>query len=437
MRSLLLIAAAGVVLRLLAVAPLHTGGPTSDERDYLHIAYRLAGGGDFVDLDGEYSKRAPLFPGLMAVLLRIFGDRQWVLYLVNAMFGGLVVLLTGLLAAALWRDPALSRGAAWASALYPGLIAYGAVLQTESLYIVLFLGAMVFVVRFLEVPAWWTAAGFGVAAGLATLTRAVFLGFFPLLLALMVFTGRRRAAEMWRGLALAVLLFCVVLAPWTWRNFQVHHALIPVSSVGGRLMLFGNNPYATGTWSTRAGFNEWYRDELRRRGVDDPASLTEAESESLDARIGWEYAVSHPVQTAGIMLKKAQIFWFYPVTTSDSDRPLQAVAVLADLFLLLAAMLGLVRMRAPAVSLLPVWGALVYFTAVCLLLQAEARYRLPLIPFVCLAAGWTALPLPGKQEWADLVRRRERRVRWVAAGVLTIVAAYAITAWMVFTGSIS
>jgi 4-amino-4-deoxy-L-arabinose transferase-like glycosyltransferase len=391
-----------------------------------------------VDSDGDYSKRYPLFPAVLAGLLSVTGERTWVLYAVNALFGGVIVLLTAFLAGRLWSDPAVSRAVAWAVALYPGLIAYGAVLQTESLYIALLLAVFLCAYRLMDRQTLWQAAGLGLTAGLAALTRAVFLGFFPLLLLFLALMQRRISGRIgWNGLALAVLVFVVVLVPWTWRNYQVHHAVIPVSSLTGHLLVIGNSPYASGTWSTRPGFEEWYAKQLRAKGIVDAGSLTELERGDLAARIGWEYLLTHPVATAKLALVKAHIFWFYPITTSDSRSPLQAVAMVADVFLYLAALFGIVRMRKPSGGLLPVAGAVVFFALVPVLLHAEARYRLPLVPFLCLFAAWTALPAAGGAEWKELVKRNRRRVRWAAVGTLGILAVYALTAWMVLTGHIS
>jgi 4-amino-4-deoxy-L-arabinose transferase-like glycosyltransferase len=437
-RSLLLIAAIGVLLRLVAVIPVHANGPTSDEKDYLVLAHRLAAGQEFVDSDGEYSKRYPLFPAILAALLRVAGDQTWVLYLVNALFGGLTVLLSALLAGRLWGDPGVSRAVAWGVALYPGLVVYGAVLQTESLYIALFLCAFLCAYRVLERPAWWGMVALGLTAGLATLTRAVFLGFFPLLLLLLAVMQRKLSGNVaWKGFALAVLTFIAVLLPWTWRNYQVHGALIPVASLTGNLLVIGNNPFATGTWSTRPGFREWYREQVRATGSGDVDSLTEVERGNVAARIGWQYMVSHPLATARMALVKARIFWLYPITTSDSNRPVQAVAMVADVFLYLAALFGWVRMRKPSGGLLPVAGALAFFGLVPLILHAEARYRLPLVPLFCLFAAWTALPGVGRGEWKELIQRNRNRVRWAVAAILVLLAGYLLTAWMVLTGEIS
>ena len=40
----------------------------------------------------------------------------------------------------------------------------------------------------------------------------------------------------------------MAIVPWTWRNYQVFDAFVPVSTNGGITLLIGNNPNATGDY---------------------------------------------------------------------------------------------------------------------------------------------------------------------------------------------
>ena len=79
--------------------------------------------------------------------------------------------------------------------------------------------------------------------------------------------------------------------------------------------------------------------------------------------------------------------------------------------------------------------ALLFFAALPLILHAEARYRLPLVPFLCMIAAWAALPTMAEESWRGLLLGN--RLLWAVAGVAGIVVVYAITAWMVLRGSIA
>lgn len=435
--KLLVVAVVALAVRLAAVIPLHTAGQTSDEKEYVILAQKVAAGKEFVDSDGEYSKRYPLYPFVLAGLIKVFGDSRWVMYLLTALMSAFVPVLCAFLARSIWADEAAALAAAWAAALYPGLIVYGAVLQTESLYLVLFLAAFLLAFRLAERPGLRDAVALGVTGGLAALTRPVFLGFFPILLALFLVMWRRCGVHAgWRWTGVAAVVFLLVLVPWTWRNYQVHGTFVPISSLGGHLVLIGNNPYATGTWSTRPGFEGWYRNELRKKGISQPASLTEVERGRIARQVGMDYIVAHPLEAAGRVITKAHIFWFYPITNSDSNLPLQGVAVMADVLLYLAAVLGMVRMKNAGGRLVPVVGAMVFFAVVPLVLHAEARYRLPLVPFICMFAGWAALPAMEEDDWRRLLADG-RRFRWAVAGAIGMVIVYAVTGWMVLTGSIA
>jgi len=151
-----------------------------------------------------------------------------------------------------------------------------------------------------------------------------------------------------------------------------------------------------------------------------------------------------------LLLRKAQVMVVYPITNSDSYTPAQMLAVCAEAFLFLAAALGLLT---PVPARLPVghadslsgreggrtltWLAavVVFFLLVHIVLHAEARYRLPLVPLVCVLAGvGLAHPIWRSNRWrAWTVRRRILLVLlWMC-----IIGLYGVTGWMYIHGLIS
>jgi hypothetical protein len=210
---------------------------------------------------------------------------------------------------------------------------------------------------------------------------------------------------------------------------------VPVSTLTGSLILIGNNPYSTGTCSLKPGFEKWYREEFSKRGVGDPSSLSEVDRGKVEAAMGIQHIISRPLDVAALAVRKAHIFWVYPITNSDANAPLQFVAVLADLLLYLSAVLGMVRMTNSGGRLIPLFAAVFFFAALPVVMHAEARYRLPLVPIFCMFAAWSALPV-AEHEWSALLKdgKRLRRIVVPAAGIILV---YAVTALMVLTGSIA
>jgi len=433
-RDLLFILIIALITRAAAVLPVHSSGYTSDEREYITMSRTLAGGGEFIDSNGERSTRAPLFPYALSIIVRLFGANLIIQHTVGCLLGALAVLLAYQLSILLWgaRQPALV--VAGVMAVYPGLVIYSTLLQTETLYIVLALASTLLVYRWIDVGGMMPAILVGITAGLAALTRAVFFGFIPILF-LLAFAvkgkKRGRAAEV----ILAVVACIIIISPWAIRNYGLYETLVPVSSGGGNSLLTGNNPFATGTWRVEEGFDAWYRGRANELGVTDVGRLNEVARSSLSGAIATEFIVDHPWETLGLAIKKAHIFLVYPIAHTDSNIPVQLLAVCADVVLLLGAGLGLVSHPPSRLSLSLIGTAIVFFFLAQVVLHAEARFRLPLVPFLCLFFGWGAGLVADRNQFKEaLAMGRARRTIVSFAGGIMLV--YGWTAWLFMKGSI-
>jgi hypothetical protein len=438
------------LVRFLGVPLVHQPGVTSDEREYVYLAKSLLGGTGFTDSNGTRSARAPLFPGILAGLLLLDGGTLSLGYVLNVCCGVLAVWLVSLLTAAAGGSRVASRWAAGLAAVFPGLVIYSALLQTEALYVVFFLLAILFALDLTRTPTVGKAVGLGMAAGLACLTRAVFVPFFPLLL-LAVAAGQVRAGHRkFLSVAVALLVFILVLLPWGIRNYTLHGELIPVSTFAGPSLLLGNNPFSHGTTRLDDGFDEWFARKVEDRTGKTREELTEAAWSEVSGEIAHDYIREHPGKWLLLLLRKAQVMLVYPITNSDTYPLVQMLAVCAEGFLLLAAALGLLT---PVPARVPVgragflsgrrrggtlaWLAVVvvFFLLVHIVLHAEARYRLPLVPLLCVLAGvGLAHPIPGTNRWRawTVQRRVSLALLWVC-----IIGLYGVTGWMYMNGLIA
>jgi hypothetical protein len=423
---------AGALLCRLALVPVtHAGGYTSDEKEYIRIATGLVEGSGFVDSNGDRAVRAPLFPGALSLLARI-PSWIWIGHLLGALLGTLAVYLGYLVAREMTHD---ERGALFAAAIlavHPGLAIYAGLLQTETLYTVLLLGSLLAAARLQEDPRIARGALAGVLGGLAGLTRAVAVGFFPLMVLAIWWAGREGRRRLLPSLCTAAVCWCVVLAPWTIRNALLFDAFVPVSSGGGSSLLLGNNPFASGGLRVGAGFEQWYGEQLRRKGG---AGADEVERSALNGRIAKQFMSEEPVRALGLAVKKSQIFWVYPAVHTDSDVRVQLPAVAADLAIWLAVAVGLVVLRPPRATAILVAGAILYFWLVQATLHAEARFRLPVVPLLAAyaGAGVAALTRPG--ELLSLLRGTGRSAA-MAALLLVVLLVYGVTAWMFLSGQV-
>jgi 4-amino-4-deoxy-L-arabinose transferase-like glycosyltransferase len=430
-RRLGLVLFLALVLRVLAIPFVHADGETADEREFVSMALRLHDEGTFVDSNGTLSVRAPLFPGLLALLLPAGGR---LLALSCTLFlGVLVVAATALLARSLWDDERAALAAGILAAFYPGLVTYAALLQTETLYLVLLLGILWCAGKMAGGGSPGTGLLLGALGGLAALTRAVFLPFFPALLALLWSGNRGREGT--RSVVLAALVCIAVLLPWTLRNARVHDgALVPVSSFAGTSLLMGNNPFSTGTTRLGGAYDEWVAAQFRMRGVDDPARLPEVRRAEMHRDIALDYMMSHPGATLLLALRKLHVFLVFPIAHSDASTVAGAIAVAGDVVLWGALGVGILFLGVRWKRAIPLFAAMLFFTATHVVLHAEARYRLPLMPIAAIIAGGgvAALQTGGVRALVGVPARR----RWALAGACSLAAVYGVTAWMVLRGSI-
>jgi hypothetical protein len=304
------------------------------------------------------------------------------------------------------------------------------------LYIVLVLLAFIQYYRTLDAPGIMPAVLLGLWGGLAALTRAVYAGFLLVPLLLLVWHHRAR----WRSLipltALSLVVSVLTVAPWTIRNNAVLGEFVPIASGGGNALLTGNNPFATGTYRTDQGFEAWVTDRARERGVQDPSALSETARSALNAGIALDYIGSHPGKVFALAVRKSTIYWIYPITHSDSFLPLQAVAVGADAVFAGLAVLGVGGMWLLRRRFSLVFAALLFFWVVQTILHAEARFRLPVVPFLAIIAGWGSMLLARRDHLAAL-QSQPRLRRGVVAGLSVIVLIYGATGIFFLRGAFS
>jgi len=169
-------------------------------------------------------RRAPLYPLLIGVIYSIFGESPMVVYLLQVL----------LLAGTAWLVYDMGRRvfnvrtgviAGIACTLHPLMLRYVPDLHLESLLSFLFTLTVWCSVRFYEKPTVASGAWLGLAGGASALTKAVVLlypGIFvAAMLALRFVLRKRVAVPSLASIAVIPVLMLLVIAPWTYRNYEV------------------------------------------------------------------------------------------------------------------------------------------------------------------------------------------------------------------------
>jgi len=150
----------------------------------------------------------------------------------------------------------------------------------------------------------WLA--FTLVAALLALTEPLLLAALALVPLAILLQGSLPRPVRIRNAVLAVAMALVVIGPWTYRNWRVHHALVPVTSTFWLNMWMGNNPNATGT--DRLVLTPDHLDRFRTLGQDrlrQTDLLSDAQRQHLDGRRAME----------------REAFWKGEVTRFVRDNP--------------------------------------------------------------------------------------------------------------------
>lgn len=227
------------VLFCFAVFP-RLGNATSglDPDGYGHLGRVLYETGRYTSIE-----KAPLYPAFVAAVSFIAGG-----YRIEAIqFAQCLLSALGVAAAcAVFRRTFPDRRAAWLAglgcALFPLTLWYIPRLWTETFLTVGIAAYMLALVRLAQEPGAGRAVACGAAAAAVALTKGIALVFLPLtvLALLLALRGANlhhanlRPALIFLAAALALLL------PWTWRNWRLTGALLPVHAEGGYNFYLGN-----------------------------------------------------------------------------------------------------------------------------------------------------------------------------------------------------
>jgi 4-amino-4-deoxy-L-arabinose transferase-like glycosyltransferase len=234
----------------------------------------------------------------------------------------------------------------------------------------------------------WLAAGAGLAAGAATLTRPSWILFIPLAVALAVAVGPKRRRHLQSG---AVMLsgLAAAMLPWWLRNYAVMGRFVPTTLQVGASLYDGLNPQATG--ASQMGFVERFVEEERAHpaaGGDAGAPLEyRLDRRMRQAAVDW--ALDHPGQVLRLAAVKFVRIWnVWPNEKGLSGWPVRLALSVTYVPIMLLAALGGARTIRRGWPYVLCWLPAVYFTLLHTVFVGSIRYRMPaMLTLIVLAAG--------------------------------------------------
>ena len=395
-RRLAAIIAVGVALRLIW-ALLVPVIPLSDSNIYWNTARNLANYGVYgVTPDKPFSYWPVGTSAIYAAFYKIFGVNMVAVIIANLIAGTLLMLTSAQLARRWFGDQA----ALWTAALlalWPSLIMYATVMASEVFFI-LAINTAILTWNMRGLPAPASSILCGVLFAAAALIRPIAL-LVPLLYAIVLAAQNRKIVpQIWR-LAIVMVAMFACIAPWTARNYAVHHAFVLISTNGAPVLWMGNNPDSDGGY-------------MHTSKALVPEGASEVERARILGAAAKEYMLSHPGRTILIMPRK--IFQTYNRETIAvhwnmsgiekrfGERAVTLFKILAQIYwlaILVAALAGglLVALaafnhRSWADKLLalisPTLVLWAYYMGIHSLIISGDRYHMPAIPFIAMLAAY-------------------------------------------------
>jgi 4-amino-4-deoxy-L-arabinose transferase-like glycosyltransferase len=355
-----------------------------DSRQYIQYAENLVSGrgyvlDDFHVLEQVHSVRMPGYPIFLAAFRYVFGPNLAWVRAAQCILGAVLALEVYWIAVVLFGVP-VARIAAFATAIYPNFIRWSNLIATETLFLLLFVGAVGALFRHAETRKSVYLLAAGGALGLATLTRATAFPLFFLLV--LYFLARYRPSmdgfKAWLIFAIAGL---VVILPWSIRNMRIHGTFVLLSTQSGLSLWRAVGPGADPTGNDRFAPTPPIPCTIRTEVAWDKYLRDSAVREIRRRPMG--FLRNLPAQFVR-MWHLTPHFWL----RKTAGGKLEELVFLSFYYPLLALSAGGIYLtRRSWRRLLPCHLAFVNFTAIHVVFVTAGRYRLPIIPFFVIFAA--------------------------------------------------
>ena len=356
---------------------------TGDAVHYYNLTVNFLEGEGWQDLKGRKSYLPPFITIELLPSLAIFGAKvdvaRWTMVVISSSIAPALFLVARKITCR--SDVAIITSTLWI--FCPAAVFFSNRVLTEStaaLMVVFCTGSFMWTASCKRNSA---AALTGILWGLMALNRTIFLGF-PIVLLLSEIVLSKFLVLQWRWRArqwiIALVLWILVLLPWTARNYVEHEVFMPTSSAIGMGLLITNGNL--GHPSVQAGL---YHDaEPPELAVLDPA-IHEIERDQLARELTIAGIRQNWMHLPGAVLMRAVNYWTPRANPSDisiTRQDLLTIPVYTALFIFFFSSPFLRSWRRN-------WPALIVilFTfGIALASWGTPRFRFPAEPLIFLGA---------------------------------------------------
>ncbi len=361
------------------------GLETVDPYDYGKFAHEFVEHG-FTKLT---RRAASLYPELIAFVYRL-GGSDFVVIFLQCLFHAATCVLVFWIGLRIY-NARTGLLAGFFCAFHPMLLRYVPNLHMESFLTLMCTLTVWTTVRFHDRPTVANGILVGVVGMCATLTKGVilpYLGVFGIVSGLLAL--KQRSIQRVAALVAMFIAMAVVLAPWTYRNYQV---------TGGRFVLLtpgASDSFLRGYVFTRWEFatlrkppyidaenesNNWFRQIARDAGSQ--WEQDEVVDEENNARVAKRLITTQPLDTARKVFVGLFTFWYEMTSQRNSLIP-GSLALIGWAL----AIVGLRRANQEGRPSWLIWLPIVVMNVFVAILIPLGRYSVPILPCLMILAAF-------------------------------------------------
>lgn len=355
--------------------------------------------------------RPPMYSFFITGVAWIFGNNPLYIQLVQMVVSIVTALLTTRMAAFF-----LPRSAPWVFGLMmlsPFEAVYTVAVLSETLTTFLLVAATYVILTFDGLKRWVIG---GILIGLCVLTRDIYLPLIIIVAGFWIAFGKGRWNYRWLEASVLVISACLVILPWTLRNYHDSGRVVPISD--GRLGL----SLWMGTWAVNGGFTandsiggqrvypaEAFRNQIEKNVIEKALAKMNKEGDKNLLHLAIQRIQDEPIAVLKVYSVRSPLLWLgtrfdiFQLNTIHFKRHSIPYTIAKSILwgintiFIIFAFGGMViawkqRNRILILALPVFYTALIYFP----LLSAENRYSQPVYPFLLIFAGVAAMNLTNK-----------------------------------------
>ena len=385
-------------------------GLAVDDEKYESFALQILEG-NLTHKDSIYLN--PLYPFFLALIYFIFGHSNLTVVFIQGIIDSISCILIYYIASMLFNKR-VGIIAAFIYACYGIAIFYTGILLAPTVVIfftLLFIASLLVAEEKRQVIIFFIS---GILFGLVASARpnvTLFLFLLPLWF-FTVLKNKLGVQKSLQGFLLLLVGFFMVISLITIRNYSIEKRFSPFSVQGGINFYIGNNPQATGRFSSPQGISispiEQVKTSIHYAEKESGKRLTPSQASRYWLFKGLKFIKDNTLDAFLLYMKKFALFWRkeelplninYPLSKTFVPifrLPFISFGIIAP-FAILGILLSLKRKNSILLLTLFIFS---YMISV-IIFFVSARYRLPIVPFLIIFSSYTLY------RFVEMIRAKE------------------------------